>query len=81
LEVEAERSEVSRSFGVRRRSKELEEAEVRAEVEEDDLSVKVDQTDGALGLNLGCCSTFVEAASRFDVRRTVGTVGWSFSTL
>lgn len=37
--VDTEESEISRSSGVGRRSKELKEAEVRAEVEEDDLSV------------------------------------------
>lgn len=64
------KSEASVSFGVGRRSKELEEAEVRAEVEEDDLLVTVDREDIVLVVvALGCGSNFAEAASLFDARR------------
>ena len=80
MEVETGRSEVSRSFGVGRRSKELEEAEVRAEVEEDDLFVE-DREDDVLKTvaAIGRCSIFAETASRFDARRTVVVVDRSFS--
>ena len=76
LEADKGRSEVSSSFGVGRRSKELEEAEVRAELEEDDLFVVVYQGGIELVMvALGCCSDFVEVASLFDVRRAVEVVG------
>ena len=74
LEVDAGKSVVSRSFGVGRRSNELEEAEVSAEVEEDDLPVEVDREEGVVVAAVDCCSNFAETASRFDVRRTVGVV-------
>ena len=75
LEVETGRSEGSRSFGVGRRSKEPEEADVRAEVEEDDLFVE-DREDGVLETVFvtGRCSSFAETASRFDARRPVVVV-------
>jgi len=80
LGAATERSEVSRSFGVERRSDELEEAEVTAEVEDDNLPIKVDQ-DSVLVvvIEIGCCSKFTETASLFDVRRTVGAVDGLFS--
>jgi len=80
LEVETGKSEVSRSFGVGRRSKELEEAEVRAEVEEDDLFVE-DREDDVLKTVavVGSRSGFAETASRFDDRRAVVVVDWVFS--
>lgn len=69
LEVDVGRSRVSSSFGVGRRSKELEEAEVKAEVEEDDLSVKVDLEGIFLVVMFDCCPGLAEVASLFDIRR------------
>jgi len=80
LEVETGRSGVSKSFGVGRRSKELDEAEVRAEVEEEDLFVEVREDDVVeTAAVVSRCSNFAETASRFDARRTVVVVGWLFS--
>lgn len=69
LEIDTGGSQVSSSFGVGRRSKELEEAEVKAEVEEDDLSVKVDLEGILLVVTSDCSSGLAETASLFDVRR------------
>lgn len=80
LRVDSGRSEVSRSFGVGRRSKELEEVEVGAGVEEDDLSEKSDE-DRISAVVIGCFPDFVESASRLDFRRTVGAGDWLVSAL
>lgn len=65
-------SELSSSSGLRKRSKELEEAEVKAEAEEGDLFGTVDQEDLMLVVvALDSCSKFAEVASLFDVRRAV----------
>jgi len=62
-------SDVSGSFGVGRRSKELEEADVKADVEEEDLWViKIEESVLVLDED-GGCSGCVEAASLFDIRR------------
>ena len=64
-------SDVSRSFGVGRRSKELVEAEVKADVVEEDLCViKIEDCVLVLDEDDGC-SGRVEVASLFDVRRDV----------
>lgn len=64
-------SEVSGSLGVGRRSKELEEADVKADVEEEDLCViKIEDSVLVLEEEDGC-SGCVEVASLFDIRRDV----------
>lgn len=69
LEVNAGGSDGSGSLGVERRSKEVEEEEVGAEVEKGDLVAReMAREDSVLVLD-DRCSVGAENASLFDVRR------------